>query len=352
MLAGGVAHDFNNMLGAILGYAELLGDSVPKASEERSFLNAISDAASRAADLTQKLLLFSRKGELKLCPIDIHRPIRDAVGLLERTIDPRIDLEMSLSRDPIEVKGDRSLIQNAVLNILINATHAMPDGGALKVASRRIVLEEAACKMTGFPIAPGPYVLIEVQDTGCGISREYLTRIFDPFFTTKEFGKGTGLGLAAVFGTVQQHEGAITVHSDPGKGTCFRILLPTTDEALAREEGADEELVGGSGRILLVDDEPTIREVGGKMLANLGYDVTLASDGKQAAELFGAEGGDFDLVILDMIMPVMNGRDCFYALRENAWRCPGGACIGFHAGRGLEPPVGGWSSRIHPQAVP
>ena len=314
-LAGGVAHDFNNMLAAIVGCADLLTESIEEGTEDRELVDDILSASQRAADLTQKLLVFSRKQETEMAPLRVDLPIRDALGLLERTIDRRIRLDISLDEQPLRVRGDRSLLQNAVLNLLINATHAMPEGGELRVATRRVELDDAACKMTGFAVQPGPHVEIEVRDSGVGIPHDDLSRIFEPFFTTKEQGKGTGLGLAAVFGAVKQHDGAITVYSEVGVGTCFRILLPVVGER-ASMSVPEEELVGGAGRILLVDDEQILRNVAARMLERLGYEVTTASNGAEAIKVFEAQGGDFDLVILDMSMPEMNGKDCFYALRN------------------------------------
>ncbi len=315
-LAGGVAHDFNNMLSAIIGYAEFLSDSFEEGSEEKRFVERILEASTRASELTRKLLLFSRNEAFKFCTIDIHQPIRSALDLLKHTIDPRIHLNVSLSQESIEIKGDQTMLQNAVLNILINATHAMPNGGDLYVSTRRALLDEISCKIMGFVIPPGHYAELEIRDTGCGISTENLTHIFEPFFTTKEQGKGTGLGLSAVFGTIKQHGGAITVYSEVENGSCFRILLPTTDESVVEENTPQYEPVEGKGHILVVDDEPALRQIAGRVLSKLGYNVVLAENGLQALELFKAAQEPFDLVILDMTMPEMNGRDCFYALRE------------------------------------
>ena len=317
-LAGGVAHDFNNMLCGIIGGAELLRDTIDERHEQRECLDMVLGAAKSAAELTRRLLKFSRKQTLEKNVLDVNTPIIEALSLFKRTIDPRIKLDVSLLDEKIEIFGDQSLLQNAVLNLLINAGHAMDDGGTITVNSRLLSLDEMAVKSTGFPIKAGQYVELEVRDTGCGIEQENLSRIFEPFFSTKELGKGTGLGLYTVFATVEQHHGAITAYSEAGSGTCFRILLPTSDMARLDDQDGETELIGGTGKILLVDDELAVREIAGRILTNLGYQVTLAVNGQEALETFNTEEGGFDLVILDMIMPQMNGRDCFNALRKVA----------------------------------
>ncbi len=314
-LAGGVAHDFNNMLVAIIGGAELMRGFIQDDPDKLQYLDMILNAAGRASDLTRKLLTFSRKHPAETRPIDVNQPIREALALIERTIDPRVTLEVSLLEGPIEILGDQSQLQNAVLNLLINATHAVPGGGLISVTTALADLDMAACQATGFSIEPGRYVEIEVRDTGCGIPPENLHRIFEPFFSTKDPSQGTGLGLSTVFGAVERHGGAITVYSEPGNGTSVRVLLPTTERTM-EEEAAEGEVLEGSGRLLVVDDEPTVRTVAVRILESLGYEVTSAENGREALEIFAANGGRFDLVILDMIMPEMNGRDCFKALRK------------------------------------
>lgn len=316
-LAGGVAHDFNNMLGAILGSAELLSDAITPTGEATRYLDLIMRSAQRAADLTTKLLMFSRKQAAEMNPIDVNRLIRETLAMIEHTIDRRIRVTISLDDIPAQILGDGSQLQNALLNLLINATHAMPDGGFIAVSSRRVILDENACQLAGFTLRPGPHIAIDITDTGCGIAPEHLPRIFEPFFTTKDQGKGTGLGLSAVFGTVEQHGGAIRVTSKPGRGTCFHLLFPILHEAGAiPDTTSSEPPAAGSGRILLADDEDAMRDIASAILGQLGYDVICAKNGREALELFNRHDGAFDLVILDMIMPVMNGRDCFSALKR------------------------------------
>ncbi|GAB6096598.1 hypothetical protein JCM14469_28510 [Desulfatiferula olefinivorans] len=314
-LAGGVAHDFNNMLGAILGSAELLNDVVSQTEETARYLDLIIRAAQRAADLTAKLLMFSRKQAAEMKPLDVSRLIRDALAIIERTIDRRIRLTVSLDETPARILGDGSQLHNALLNLLINAAHAMPEGGSITVTLRRVFLDESACRMAGFTLMPGPHIAIDIADTGCGIAPDHLPRIFEPFFTTKAQGKGTGLGLSAVFGTVEQHGGSIRVTSTPGRGTCFHLLFPVLHGSEdAPEIPPSDTPASGIGRILLADDEEAMRDIASTILGRLGYDVVCAENGREALDRFIENEGAFDLVILDMIMPVMNGRDCFEAL--------------------------------------
>ena len=202
------------------------------------------------------------------------------------------------------------------MNLLINATHAMPDGGVIDVSARRVTLDAKACKEGNLDLEPGDYVEIMVADSGCGISEEHLGRIYDPFFTTKEPGRGTGLGLSTVFSTAKQHRGAVTVQSEVGKGTTFCMFLPVLETADAETVQVETEDFKGSGKILLIDDEPSIRAVTGKILTGLGCDVALAENGRKGLDAFIEEDGSFDLVILDMVMPEMNGADCFRELKK------------------------------------
>ncbi len=316
-LAGGVAHDFNNMLGGIMGAAEMLADYLVEEPQASKLHGLILSATDRAAGLTEKLLAFSRKKPADYVSIDIHKSITDTVALLKSTIDPRIALEVDLTAEESQVIGDSSQLENAILNMGINASHAMPDGGTLFIATRTLDLDPAYCNASTFDLAPGPHLEIEVRDTGCGIAPDVLPRIFEPFFTTKETGKGTGLGLSVVFGTVKQHHGSITAYSEPGKGTCFHILLPlAAKEKPQSVSDTRKMMIPGEGNILVVDDESVMRLTAQAILESLGYNVTLAENGREALERFKQSPDAFDLVILDMIMPEMNGRDCFAALRK------------------------------------
>lgn len=315
-LAGGVAHDFNNMLTGILGAARLLKDFEPDDPETPKFYSIIKDSASRAADLTQKLLTFARKQPSTLVVIDIHRIIKDAVALFERTVDRRIQVITTLNANSVWIEGDPALLQNAFLNLGINAAHAMPDGGTLHIESTNVQMDDAACQASLFEIEPGPYLEVEVYDTGSGIPTSDLPHIFEPFFTTKQVGKGTGLGLASVFGTIQQHHGAISCHNRPEGGASFRLLLPLTNETATLSSVSSIVEEPGTGTILVVDDEEALRTTAQAMLQQLGYSVLLAENGRQALEIFSDNPMGIDLVLLDMIMPRMNGRDCLEAMQK------------------------------------
>ena len=314
-LAGGIAHDFNNLLGGIIGSAEMMELFLPDDPALRKYHKIILETATRAADLTGKLLAFSRSTPPASSPIDVHEIVKEIQTLLNSTIDRRIELEVRLEADRSSVVGDPSQLQNALLNMGINASHAMPGGGRFTISSRNTYLDEVFCKASVFNLAPGHYIELEVRDTGSGIEPENLDRIFDPFFTTKAQEKGTGLGLAMVFSTVKQHGGSITAHSEVGRGTSFKILLPLAGEGgLVKLEAPPA--VKGSGLILVVDDERVVRITAQGILESLGYQILTAQNGQEALDIYTRMDGKIDLVLLDMVMPVMNGKDCFRALKK------------------------------------
>ncbi len=314
-LAGGIAHDFNNLLMGIMGAADILEykfvDKIEK-NDKSDFI--ITKASERAAKLTNQLLAFARKGKYQQVPIDIHNTINEVVSILSQTIDRRIEIKQHLEANPSITKGDPNQLQQALLNIAVNARDAMPDGGELTFATSVISLDEEYCN-THFEVSPGQYLHISISDTGIGIDKETQERIFEPFFTTKE--KGTGLGLSMVFGTIKNHGGDISVYSEPNKGTVFHIYLPLSEQ----EEGIsaiDEkpQIVHGSGTILLIDDESFVREVAGNMLEKLGYKVITCNDGQEAIEYYKSFYNEIDVVIIDMIMPKLNGQDTFRELKK------------------------------------
>ena len=315
-LAGGVAHDFNNMLGGIIGAAELLKFSYEEDADPLKYVNMILESADRAASLTKKLLTFARKQPKSSSAVDVIRSLRDALSFLESTADKRINLYKDIPDQEILVIGDSSELQNTYMNILINATHAMPEGGDIYISCRTVELDESCCESTAMDIFPGSYIEIEIRDTGHGIPQKDMKRIFEPFYTTKEQGKGTGLGLSSVYGTIQQYKGAIEVSSEIGEGTSFRIFLPLAVTGIHTESLLQDQVIRGSGTVLLVDDETVMRETAGSMLKGLGYHVLSAENGKQALEIFGRKQESIDLVILDMMMPDMNGKDCFSAMKK------------------------------------
>ena len=314
-LAGGIAHDFNNMLTGIIGAAEMLNWRLGDDPYNAKLTGVILDAATRSADLTRQLLAFSRKGKITSTPISINDCIAAVVAILERTIDKRITLEVNLVAENPIVIGDPGLLQNALLNLAVNARDAMAEGGTLRFATANLELGEPGAVCHPAQLPPGPYLEIAVSDTGVGMTAEVLEHIYEPFFTTKETGKGTGLGLAAVYGTVKEHNGTINVCSEPGQGTVFRVRLPSglseAPQALPMEEA-----VQGRGGIMLVDDEAIVRMSGHCLLEELGYQVYLAEDGEQALELFARERDQIGLVILDMVMPKLSGKETFLRLKE------------------------------------
>ncbi len=314
-LAGGVAHDFNNMLGGILGATELLAFYLPDDAKAKQLHQTILDSAIRASDLTKQLLTFSRQSTKVSTAVNFHKIVQETVTLIKRTLDKRISLEINLSAERSIIVGDPSLLHNALLNLCINASQAMPEGGTLCLNTQETWLDEHFCNASSFELHPGRYIEVEVRDNGCGMPQENMGRIFEPFFTTKEKGKGTGLGLSSVYGTVQQHSGSITVYSEKGVGSVFQILLPLAEKAKICEM-PEGEVKRGSGSILVVDDEEIMRSTAKAILEALGYEVILAEDGQVALELFSQEKDRIDLVLLDMIMPVMNGRECFERLKK------------------------------------
>jgi two-component system, cell cycle sensor histidine kinase and response regulator CckA len=317
-LAGGIAHDFNNMLTAIIGAAELLtmrldadaGDGLRRLAEE------ILDAADKAAGLTQRLLEFSRKGSHSREPVDVHTLLEAAAGLLARTVDRRIEVVIDLRADLVRLLGDPSQLQSMLLNLGVNARDAMANSGRLRLATANVQLEPGDPRAGAFAITPGPYVEIEVSDTGGGMSPSVAKRVFEPFFTTKPVGQGTGLGLSAVYSAVVDHGGAITFETKPGVGTSFRVYLPVDPDAEPVRSRTTSEQLRGRARILLVDDEELVRNVAAAMLTSLGYEVVMAADGEEAVGVYAREGETIDLVILDMIMPKLNGRETLQRLRE------------------------------------
>jgi PAS domain S-box-containing protein len=315
-LAGGVAHDFNNMLAGMSGAAELIAFRTGKDEKIAKFIDMILDTARRAADLNQKLLAFSRKGKTQYVAVNVHDCVMDTVKILEHSIDRRVTITMELKADIATVKGDLSQIQNIVLNLGLNARDAMQDGGELTIASSNVDLNNEYCRISQFNIEPGPFVEISVRDTGTGISREIQEQIFDPFFTTKEIGKGTGLGLSAVYGMVCDHKGAIEVISKPEKGTLFKIYLPTDASAVITEKTDKDKIITGKGCILIVDDETVVVETLRTMLTDLGYELLTAEDGAEGVRIYEKYVNTIDLVILDMIMPKMSGYDTFKAMKK------------------------------------
>ena len=336
-LAGGVAHDFNNMLGGIMGAAELLKSSGKSEKKVTQYLDMILDTAKKAADLTTKLSAFGRKGKVTSKAVDINIVISDTLALVKRTIDKKINITKVLEAADTIIDGDQTGLQNALLNLCINASHAMPDGGNLTVISRNLDLDRDYCNASPFDIKPGKYISLEVVDTGSGIPQDKIKHIFEPFFTTKELGKGTGLGLAAVYGMIKDHNGAINVYSEVGTGTSFRLYLPCSDKAISKDISVPgDNLPHGTGCILLVDDEDIVCVTGKALLEKIGYKVITANNGREGVEVFKQHQSEIDLVIMDMLMPEMNGSEAFYAIKEIDPNCRVFISSGFTKNEKLE----------------
>lgn len=314
-LAGGIAHDFNNLLTAILGYANLLKINAEPRSDTYEDAKVIEQAAERAAELTAQLLGFARKGKHQILSVNIVKMIYEVIALLGRTIDKKIVIAQDFDNDYRMVSGDPNQLQQVLMNLAINARDAMSDGGELTFRTRLAVLDEQYCYVHPGS-KPGRYLLVSVSDTGHGIIEENIDRIFEPFFTTKEQGKGSGMGLAMVYGIVTNHGGFITVESVPGEGSTFDIYLPleeTNTELI--DDDIEDQTLSGSGTILIVDDEEIVRNILERILNSLGYRTVTATNGVEATEYYAQHAQDVDLVILDMIMPKMGGRECYQKLK-------------------------------------
>ncbi|MGL1900679.1 MAG: PAS domain S-box protein [Fibrobacterales bacterium] len=316
-LSGGVAHDFNNMLGGIIGAAQLL--KKPKfnlTTDAMKYVDLLLSAANRAADLTAKLLAFGRTGPLVKESISVDALIEDTLVMINASLlDKNINVQYKRIFKYCTITGEDSALQNALLNLSLNGIQAMKDGGALTITLSNILLNSSNNKVNGIALVPGDYVCISVSDTGMGIDTKDFTRIFEPFFTTKGKGEGTGLGLAAVYGTVLDHGGAIDVQSSIGVGTTFSIYIPLMKDAV-QESHAIENVAAGSGLILVADDEEVLRVTITDMLEDLEYSVITATNGQEAVELFEKHQNDISVVLLDMIMPIMKGSEAFYAIKN------------------------------------
>lgn len=308
-LAGGIAHDFNNILSALMGYASLMQIKMEKDNPLRPYLDQILSASRKAADLTQSLLAFSRKQPVTLLPLDINGTIGSTKKLLKRLLTEDIDLSTSLTRDDTVVMADRSQVDQILFNLVTNARDAMPRGGTLTIKTDIAEIDERFTRTHGFG-SPGQYVVITILDTGEGMDEATRRKIFDPFFTTKETGKGTGLGLATVYGIVKQHNGYITVQSEPGRGSAFRIYLPAVRAKTDHEQEAAIPNDPGTGTILIAEDNQEVRRFIREALREYGYTTIEAVDGEDAVSKF-REHGDIDLVIVDSVMPKKNGREVY-----------------------------------------
>ncbi len=315
-LAGGVAHDFNNLLTVILGNLSLVLQRWPPGDDGREMLTAASKGGQRAADLVRQLLGFSRRSMLRPQTLDLNACVAETVAMLKRTFDPRIGVEVHTESELWPVHADPGQVNQVLMNLCLNARDAMPEGGRLNLETTNVVIDEGFTRFVADAQA-GEYVRLRVRDNGTGMAPDVRARIFDPFFTTKEMGKGTGLGLAMVFGIVKQHQGWIECRSEPGRGTSFEVYLPRSREAAVSPGPATlPPPRRGNETILLVDDENMIRQLGAQILKHHGYQVLLAETGWQALTIYQREAGKIDLVVLDLTMPQLSGQDTLKQLRR------------------------------------
>lgn len=315
-MAGGIAHDFNNMLWTVMGYTSFIRNIRSEDKELNEHLNMIERSTKQAAGLTKQLLSLSRKGTPEVKPLNIGEVVEEAAALLEKSIKHNIHFEVDLDQNIQTVEIDANQFQQAIINLGVNANHAMENGGTLTLKVSNCLLSEALGE-----IPAGSYVLVAISDTGHGIPEGALSKIFEPFFTTKPEGVGTGLGLAMVYRMIQNHKGFIKVKSTIGLGTTFSIYIPTVDKLAhpLHEKQEDQSIaIKGEGTVLVVDNEEPLRKMLSKILQSMGYQILQAESGEQAIEMFTAKPQLVDLIIMDLNMPGMNGREAFLKLKERA----------------------------------
>ncbi|MEW6068398.1 MAG: ATP-binding protein [Nitrospirota bacterium] len=320
-LAGGIAHDFNNILTGILGFASLAKSELPEDNPVYKYIEQIERSAKRASELTGAILTFARRSRFEIKTVDINKIVAGVWRILEMTVDRSIDIEKALSPTPCYIDVDVSKMEQALMNICVNAIEAMPKGGILTIKT------EVSSNISDIDVADLPeqikedgYVKISIIDTGAGMDEETRQKIFDPFFTTKGKTGGTGLGLAVVYGVINEFRGYIDVKSKPGVGTTFTLYLPiskqTVEAKVSVEEEAPEIPRGNGETILLIDDEKIILELGKNLLERLGYNVVIAENGFEAAALYKRLKDEVSLVVLDLIMPILSGKEVFERLRQ------------------------------------
>ena len=312
-LAGGIAHDFNNLLMGIQGYASLTLLDLDPSHPNYERLKRIEEQVQSGADLTKQLLGFARGGRYEVKPADMNDIIEKTSSMFGRT-KKEISIHRKYGKDLWSVEVDRGQMEQVFMNLYVNAWQAMPGGGEIYLETENVLLDDEQA----FPYAvkPGKYVKISVTDTGTGMDEKTRERIFDPFFTTKEMGRGTGLGLATVYGIIKGHKGMINVYSEPGHGTTFTIYLPASEKEVVKEKTATGTIARGTETILLVDDEKMVLEVSKELLESMGYRVYAAGSGQEAIAVYMEKRNEIDLVILDMIMPGISGGETFDRLRE------------------------------------
>ncbi len=313
ILAGGIAHDFNNLLMGLRGTASLMLSETDKQNPFYQKLLNMEHYIKSGSDLTRQLLGFAQGGKYEIKPTNVNALIEQSAEMFGRT-KKQVRINLDLAEKLWTVEVDQVQIEQVMLNLYVNAWQAMPDGGDLLVRTENANWDEENIRKK--KLAPSRYVRISITDTGIGMDEKVLQKIFDPFYTTKEKGKGTGLGLASTYGIIKNHGGSIEVHSMKGHGTTFTIYLPASEKSVAALPALPDQVVPGTGTILLIDDEAIIREVGEEMLLDLGYEVLVAASGKEGLQLFETRSVPIDMVILDLIMPGIGGKETFHSLRK------------------------------------
>lgn len=312
-LAGGIAHDFNNLMMGMLGNISLILYEIEPSHPFYGNLKNIEKLIQSGSKLTKQLLGYARKGKYEVKPINLNQIVKDNSETLGRT-RKNITIHRELAQDLFPVKADESQIEQVLINLYINAADAMPDGGDLFLQTMNVTHREM--KNKSYDPKPGNYVLLQVTDKGTGMDEKTIERIFEPFFTTKEMGRGSGLGLASVYGIIKGHGGYIDVDSEKGHGTTFLIYLPATDQSVQKTMETDERIIKGDETVLLVDDEEVVIDVGVQLLKKLGYNVLEAGSGKEAIRVFSEKSDKVDIVILDMIMPDIGGGEVYDRIKE------------------------------------
>jgi PAS domain S-box-containing protein len=312
-LAGGIAHDFNNLLMGVQGHTSLMLLHAESTDPKTTHLKEIEDLVQRGSDLTKQLLAFAREDKQDLRPANLNGIILKTAEMFGRT-RKEITIREKYEKNLWPVVIDQGKIKEVLLNLYVNASQAMPGGGEVTLKTANINLKSK--DVMPVKMEPGPYIRIDVSDTGVGMDEKTKERIFEPFFTTRELGKGTGLGLASVYGIIKNHGGFIDVQSEMGKGTTFTIYLPSTKKEVNEKEHDSKQIVEGSETILLVDDEKIILNVGTELLQSMGYQVLVAGNGKEAIEVFKKNQDNIDMIILDTIMPEMGGNQTYEKLKE------------------------------------
>jgi len=315
-LVGGIAHDFNNMLQIILGYSQLLLDDKKKGEAGYKELKTIIETGKSGANLVENLLAFGQQGQIFPVPLDLNHQINQLSTLISHTLPHVVQVDLDLIDGPTTIRADHGQIDQLVMNLAINASEAMPNGGRLKIATTKVSLDDEYCR-THYGSKPGGYVMLTVSDTGRGMDQEILVKIFDPFFSTKERGstRGTGLGLSVVKGIVQQQGGHVTCESEPGKGTAVKVYFPAIEAPLITAKTVLQTVQSeGTETILVVEDNIAVAELERRFLANAGYEVIVATNGQEALDIYQTRKEEMSLVILDLLMPEMSGRDCLMEL--------------------------------------